>query len=33
VFVGQDAANSAGADDDFRAFDDDEIAWLMDLFA
>jgi len=33
VFVGQDAANSAGADDDFRAFDEDGITWLMDLFA
>ena len=32
VFVGQDTAAIAGADDDFPAFNDDEVAWLMELF-
>ena len=32
VFVGQDTVAIAGADDDFPAFNDDEMAWLMELF-
>ena len=31
LFVGQDAVTFAGADEDFPAFDDEEIEWLMEL--
>jgi len=31
VFAGDDAVPLAGAEDDFPAFDDEEMAWLMEL--
>jgi len=31
VFVGQDAFSFAGAEEDFPAFNDEEMAWLMEL--
>jgi len=33
VFVGQDAASFSGTEEDFPAFDEDEIAWLMALLS
>ena len=32
VFVGQDTVAIARVEDDFPAFNDDEVAWLMELF-
>jgi len=31
VFVGQDAASFSGTEEDFPAFDEEEMAWLMEL--